>query len=177
MNTDRIDPREITEAEPPAPERQLPAERPEAKDGQVIPFDPLGGRMPMFTNLDTSRRSGRVQVMKCYGNPTLKVGDSLNKELALCGVLIHPVMMVDKETGEERQLLRSVLVVNGGDTLAFVSDGIVKGINLLVMVEGRGPWEPPLPIRIKQVDTRLGNRTYNIELLDEPPPPVRKGGR
>lgn len=121
------------------------------------------------TNLPTATRAQRALITRCLAEPSLEQGDVLNVPFLLAGVLAHRVSFVNEETGEVSEGIRCVLCRNDGATVAFVSQGVYKGLCLLMLLEGRGPWPEPLPILIRQVSVGQKKRTYTVELLDTKP--------
>ena len=72
------------------------------------------------------------------------------------------VEVADPQTGEiSRRLLdRIVLVEPNGDAYACVSDGVRKSLQLLMHYYGAPPWKPALKVKVEQVTTRRGFRTF-----------------
>lgn len=92
------------------------------------------------------------------------LGDFIGKEFPLSGYVIHPTETVDSETGEVLNLERVVLIGPKGEMLGCVSDGIRRCVMGLVAVFGPGPWTTPLPVVVRQKNTRAGRRFYTLEL-------------
>ena len=92
------------------------------------------------------------------------LGDFIGKEFPLAGYVIHPTETVDSETGEVLSLERVVLIGPKGEMLGCVSDGIRRCVMGLVAVFGPGPWTTPLPVVVRQKNTRAGRRFYTLEL-------------
>jgi len=118
------------------------------------------------SNIDTKTRAGAAVVMRCADQPTLKTEDILGVTLSIQNFLIHTIDLQEATGGEIIRAARTVLVTSDGETLAFVSDGIVDSLELLIQAVGRGPWVPPLRVAVKVNKTRRGFRTYKLSLVD-----------
>jgi hypothetical protein len=118
---------------------------------------------PLFwTTLDATSDQGKALVMKAMGEPDVKADKVIGHTFLCAHVLAHGVEMEDAASGELREAVRSVLIGPEGRTLAFVSAGALKSLRLLIMLYGRGPWEPALPVKVNQVRTRKGFLTYTL---------------
>lgn len=51
------------------------------------------------------------------------------------------------------------LMTESGETVGFVSRGAVKSLDLIIALFGDGPWNPPLPFRVRR-KTLKGGRQY-----------------
>jgi hypothetical protein len=115
-----------------------------------------------WTNLDLTSPLGRALSVACFSDSDVK-GSQLKDEIFfLRAVMLHKVRIVDTKTGELTDAIRSVLIDKDNRTCSFCSEGIKSGVRNLMSAYGAGPWEPALPIRIKETDTRRGNRIKNI---------------
>jgi hypothetical protein len=109
--------------------------------------------------------------MKVINDPGLSKSDIFNVPLTLENIAIHTYTKVDGATGECVTLPRIILILAGGETVTFSSQGILRSLRLLAFVEGAPPWTPGLRIVIRQVEIGNARRTYKIDLVDEPAAP------
>lgn len=72
------------------------------------------------------------------------------------------VMLASKGDQPERPGVRTVLVSGDGETLEFVSKGVLSALDDIRMKYGDGPYDPPLPIIVRQI--RLPNKFYMIKI-------------
>lgn len=85
------------------------------------------------------------------------------KEFPLVEFYMHPVQVVSQRDGEIIDAVRTVLFDKGGTAYSFVSETINQGMAQLFGVNGFGPWEPPLMIRVTMGTSRSGNNVYSVE--------------
>lgn len=93
-----------------------------------------------------------------------KVADEINGEISVEHVLAHRVELeeVNKDTGEVSRVLadRIVLVEPDGTAYACVSTGVRKSLQYLMHYYGMPPWKPALKVKVEQLTTRRGFRTF-----------------
>lgn len=92
-----------------------------------------------------------------------QTGDKLiNTVFNLRYFYAHPVRIAGESDGEFTDATRIVLIDTNDKAVAFVSEGAGQSLRTLVKFCGFGPWDKGLPVKIEQVQTRRGFRTYNI---------------
>lgn len=133
--------------------------------------DLMSGPLAFWCSWDTATQEGKGLVVKCMGNSDLKGSDAINLVFPTANVLAHAVEIIDQGTGMVQQMLRCVLVGKDGRTLAFVSAGITQSLRVILGLYGKGPWEPELLLRVKQVPTRRGFKTF-VLTVEQPDPPA-----
>lgn len=157
-------------AQPPAP--------PERHGGFL--WDPATAQRPMWTNCNVENVHGRRALMKmrCRAD---RPGDELVGQLVhVTHAMVHEVHLTKEDGAETVSLPRTVFFAADGSTLAFVSMGAYESLRFILAIYGQGPWEPPLPVRVRQVKTRSGFRTYELLVEEEVPadaPAAKKGGK
>jgi hypothetical protein len=103
----------------------------------------------------------RMQTIAC--GPGVKSGpDAREGVIALRHFYAHRVEMVDDATGEINDGVRVVLIDPEEHAYGFVSDGIARDLGAIISTFGMGPYIPPINVRIKEIQTRKGRRTYTI---------------
>lgn len=88
--------------------------------------------------------------------------------------LAHVTEYIDDD-GEMIPMVRVVLIGPQMETLAFVSEGAIRSLDLIRSLCGDGPWNPPLPLSVVQVKTRRNRKTYRLVVggtFDDPPKPT-----
>jgi Phage Single-stranded DNA-binding protein len=96
------------------------------------------------------------------GPDCLDYDDAKNKELALVDYYCHEVQLANDQTGNIDTCIRVVLFDAEGFAYAFVSKGIYDSLRSLVMVMGRGTFNPPVKVRIVESKTRSKRTFYSI---------------
>lgn len=149
----------------------VPVDRPQ----QLVPYDPLGGVGQYWCNWRPETRADKRRILRCFSEEGAKAGDILNTTIRITHVLIHAIELTDPESGEVFPAHRTVLVCDDDTTVSFVSQGIIKSLSLICMMEGKGPWNPPIAVRMRQLQLKSGRRMYTLDLVDEDTPSPTKG--
>jgi hypothetical protein len=92
----------------------------------------------------------------------LKAADVRGKELAVVHFYASRVQISGPTQGEYIEAIRCVLIDKNGIAVAFVSDGIAADLAQMIYTFGLQKWEPPVLVKIEEVTTRRGWRTYRI---------------
>lgn len=115
-----------------------------------------------FDNFDGDDRqkwllAGLAQSPDCKGGD-----DCINTEIAVQYVYLHPISIYDEKTGRYSDALRTVLITDDRIAYAFVSGGIAKGVMDMMRYNSKGPWNPPLKVKITRVKTTGARSTYSL---------------
>ena len=113
---------------------------------------------------DGSRES-QIKIYNAVNKAEEKIDDHKNKEFNLVDVVAHPITLVDENTGEAVDALRTVLIMDDGMSYEAVSQGIVSSLTKLFAIVGQPTYEPPLKIKVVEQKTRKGFKTNTIELV------------
>lgn len=71
--------------------------------------------------------------------------------------------------------LRVCLIDTEGETLSFVSSGIVQSLDTIRTLRGDGPYDPPIPVVVVSVRTRHGFNVYKLRpVFSKPEAPKGK---
>ena len=119
---------------------------------------------------DTGDRKTKVAIFNAINGADEQVADHIGETLAIVNVVAHPISLVDENTGEIVECLRTVLIDDKGKSYVAVSQGIASALSRIFSIVGSpdgGAWEKePVKMKIKQVKTRNGNNKVNtIELV------------
>lgn len=109
---------------------------------------------------DGSRKS-QIAIYNAINSSEKKVADMLGKTIELVDVVAHPITMIDEQTGEVIDTVRTVLIDKNGTSYTAVSGGITNSLQKLFMVFGMPHWEEPVKVEVKQVSTRNGMNKVN----------------
>lgn len=137
----------------------------------VVAFNPedfkSGGTNFLSTmKVDGATRAEKIALYNAIANAENAIGDLINETIEVEHMIAHPTKLVDEETGEVRDLIRVVLVSPEGVGYHSMSSGVVESMKRICQIVGEGPWtDEPLKIKIKQVNTKSGNRTFNLVLV------------
>lgn len=108
-------------------------------------------------------------VMQMLNQGDYRAAESINERINLCHVLAHRITVrnVDKDTGEvtEFQADRVVLLDDEDKTYEAVSQGLGQSVLVLFQLMGKpDTWDSPVPVVIRQVETKAGRRTFKLEI-------------
>lgn len=131
------------------------------------PDDFTGEGQALFSTMPVNgTRADRIKLYNAVANAEKKVSDLIGETITVVHMVAHPTKMLDDATGELRDLTRVVLIGPEGESYHSMSNGVVQSMKRICDIVGAGPWEDePLVIKVKQINTQAGNRTFNLELI------------
>lgn len=92
--------------------------------------------------------------------------DHLGETFELTHFIIHPVELVNEETGELDKALRTVLIKADGTCFSTVSETIVKRLRDLVSILGEpASWPKPVKVKISRVKGNGKNFFYDLSIV------------
>ncbi len=77
-------------------------------------------------------------------------------------IIMHDATVIDQETGEKRQCVRSVMITPDGVAFAATSDGVVQSLQELAQIYGPPPWEPAINLELVTTATKRGYVVYSL---------------
>ena len=130
--------------------------------------NPVGQFYCSITN-DGTRQSA-VAIYNAVNGADDKVANHIGEVLEIVNVVAHPVTLVNEDTGEAFEALRTILIDKKGKTYTAVSEGITSALSRIFSIIGMpdgGAWEKePVKMKIRQIQTGNGNNKVNtIELV------------
>ena len=112
---------------------------------------------------DDGTRASKVAIYNALNNADESLNDHIGEVLEVVDVVAYPVALVDEETGEMVNALRTVLVTKDGKAYSAVSQGITNSLARIFNIVGMPSWvDEPVKMKIKQVKTRNGNNKVNV---------------
>ena len=116
-------------------------------------------------NMMVSFQAETVEEKKALYNainsPDFRIADMINKPIKLRDALIMTVALSDDDTGEVREMPRSILIDTEGKTYTAVSSGIASSLRNIFNVFGTLHFDDGLEMTVKQVQTKKGS-TLNL---------------
>ncbi len=107
-----------------------------------------------------------VDAYNALQSPAKTVNDCIGDTFNLCGLIAHPVQVVNEATGELVPAPRIVLIGNNGESYVSVSKTLFSSLkNLFAMYRRPESWpKDGIPVKLKQFSK--GNKRYfSIELI------------
>lgn len=125
---------------------------------------PREDRDELWTTIPIGTDEGRFIFQEALEGEVAGFDGHINKIFDCVHLLVHPVDVTDKETGEVQTLPRMVLIGPKGEMVACVSRGATQSIRRVAINFGRPPWNPPLPLDIGQRDVGENRRMYFLRV-------------
>lgn len=93
------------------------------------------------------------------------LADMIGKSIELVHLVAHKVTLTNPETGEAKDAIRLILIDKNGAGFHCVSEGILTSLKMLTSVlDRKPPFDPPLKVTPKQVNTQGGRRVFKLTL-------------
>lgn len=109
-----------------------------------------------FCSIKEDSLEAKKLVYNASNNPTHKIDDYINKEIALKDVFVEIIELANENTGELEQAPRIVLIDDKGESYQCVSNGIFGSLKKLMAIFGEPTWEDPIHAVVKQVKVKRG---------------------
>lgn len=113
----------------------------------------------MFCTLvDDGTPKSKAKIYNAINNPDKKLSDVIGETIELKDIVAHMIELVDEETGEYLQTLRTVLIDSKGVSYEAVSGGVANAVSRLIQIYGQpNTWTEPVKVKARQKATRNGN--------------------
>ena len=118
---------------------------------------------PIFCTIDPQTDEEKAMVYNMANSMSGKLSDMINKVINLRAVYVELTDGVNSDTGEAWRAPRCVLLDDNGKTYTATSNGLFRALQKLLAIYGPGPWDKPLAVEVKQVDTSTGRRIYTLQ--------------
>ncbi|UWI18494.1 MAG: Single-stranded DNA-binding protein [Bacteriophage sp.] len=109
-----------------------------------------------FCSIKEDSLEAKKLVYNASNNPTHKIDDYINKEIALKDVFVEIIELANENTGELEQAPRIVLIDDKGESYQCVSNGIFGSLKKLMAIFGEPTWEDSIHVVVKQVKVKRG---------------------
>jgi hypothetical protein len=111
-----------------------------------------------------------MDIVNAMGDADYKLRSLLEDKgtINMVDFLVHRVEIAPENS--EADMLegdRVVIIDDQGETFACVAEGAKKGLAKIFAVYGLPPYNPPIVIMPREVDTRKGRRTMNLKVIDD----------
>lgn len=122
----------------------------------------------LFCSLqDDGTRKSKVAIYNAINNADERLSEHIGETLEIIDVVAHPVQLIDEQTGEAVECLRTVLIDKKGTSYTATSAGVANSLQRIFSLIGFPSWkDEPVKMKVKQVNTRNGNnKILTIELV------------
>lgn len=124
---------------------------------EIIKAEQGNGNLGIYSSITGDSTDERLAVYTAISNAE-KLADHVNEVINVENVILQQVEMTDKETGEVRDAVRTILIDTDGNAYAATSSGIETSIKSILSIVGEPQtWEHPIafkPVR------KQGNNGY-----------------
>lgn len=143
----------------------LPERTEHQPDGLIAKWDAFNDAtdFAVHSSLPTFNPQERAAVLRLIEGDSLRGGDLIGSEFLFSHYIAHPVLLVSDDTGEVVDAIRLLFPQHDTPPIAFVSTGILKSVGRIAWQVGKPPpYDPPIKVKIKQVNARGAKRTYKL---------------
>ena len=121
----------------------------------------------IFTTIEGTDRKSKVKVYNAISAPDKKIAECIGEVIEIKDFVVHEVQVLDENTGELNNLLRTVIISSDGTSYEAVSIGIANSLQRLIAFLGKpSEWDEPVKVKIKQKKTRNGdNKVTLLEIV------------
>ena len=115
----------------------------------------------MMVSFQAETVEDKKALYNAINSPDFRIADMINKPIKIRDALIMTVALSDDDTGEVREMPRSILIDTEGKTYTAVSSGIASSLRNIFSVFGTLHFDNGLEMTVKQVQTKKGS-TLNL---------------
>jgi len=117
------------------------------------------------STIDPTTEMGKSQLLSATGIADMVVDPTKPLSIRMTGYIVFPDAREDEETGELKQFTRTVFICEDGKTFASTSEVLLKRLQAIVQIWGRGPWYPPLTVHIAcRVGRKSGRMFHDLRV-------------
>lgn len=118
----------------------------------------------MKTNLDMTQNENKKLAFNMLNAPEVRLSDMVGKIIHAVDYVVDDIEIVDKESGEVMKTARLVIRDKQGGTYHTMAKGLLDSFNRILTVFGDS-WGEGFTLKINQVNTATGKRTYIFEIV------------
>lgn len=101
----------------------------------------------VFTTCKPATHAEKIRLFNNINNPNERIRKMINKNIRLKDIYCEKVTFVDKETGEESEGIRIILIDEKGESYACASKGIFNSLKKIFAIFGMPEsWEEPITV-------------------------------
>lgn len=115
----------------------------------------------IFCSLPMTTEEEKKLAFNAMSSPDMSIKEAINLPIDLTDIYCETADVMDKKTGEIKEMPRLVLIDTEGKSYQAVSFGLYRAIMRLISIYGNPTWNPPIPVTIKQVGPS-DKQTYSI---------------
>lgn len=140
-------------------------------------LDPRGGMTSVWCSYNPKNDVEKAALMAALQGAIPKLSTQINKTLHVQNIARQAVKMIDRNSGEVIDGIRTVLFTPEGEAFATVAGGVGNSLGLLIQFWGTPPWYPPIPLKVLQQDLEGGKRLFQLAYDMDTPRQTQHGER
>ena len=118
----------------------------------------------VYCSVKSEDPEARAIVYNAINSPTVKISDHVGQIIEIKDVYVEEINTTDKDTGEPRKLMKTVLIDPEGNSYFSVARGVYHALVGLIKVFGYPTYTTPVRVRVTEVKLRKGS-TYGFEIV------------
>lgn len=123
----------------------------------------------VMSSYNPNTPEGKIGIFRCKQYAEYRAQDIKQDGFLVEHVVMYPITLADKKTGELIDCVRTVMVNPQGRRLSFVSAGIARGIQDLAETFGPMPFKPAIRVGVIEERNDAGNVFYCLDILTDKP--------
>lgn len=116
----------------------------------------------MYSSITAETQEDRLALFDVISNSDL-LSDHVGDVLKVSDIVLQPVEVEDMATGEQRQMVRAVVVTEDGKAYSATSTGIETALKNLFVIVGEPTYEPAIPLKVVEKPGRKGFKFLTLE--------------
>lgn len=116
--------------------------------------------------LDMTDPADRRLFLKTAGNDDIDVDRLKGEPFPLCKWTCEAAKVMDDKKGELVVVPRICMFNADGGMMSFTAWSITRFLDKLRVVVGEGPYDPPINIKFRRVDTGGGKMAYECDVVE-----------
>lgn len=125
---------------------------------QTTGIDVLNDGQPNpFVSFDVHSPDDQIKLYNAMNSPEHRLADMINKPIKMVDAILVPCTLVDDETGEASEAVRSIIIDEEGKTYAATATGIMSSLRNMFNVFHTLHFDGGITVTVKQVQVKRGN--------------------
>lgn len=124
----------------------------EVMEGTNFVMDLKAPRTQAYCSFVPQSQEEKIKFYNAINSTQQRIGDHVNEVIRAKEIYMEVVVCTNRETGEQTQCPRTVIIDDKGVGYCAVSLGVFGGIKKIFQVFGEPKaWEGVLPLKVKQI--------------------------
>ena len=120
----------------------------------------------VYCSVSDSTPAAKAIVYNAINNPTVKISDHIGQDIYIKDIYCEEIESTDKETGEIRNLTKTVLIDPDGNSYFSVAAGMFRAVKNIIAIFGYPTYETPVHVKVVSVKLKKGS-TYGLQVLPD----------